>query len=91
MRLNVFSPGQLMEMRTPLHKARHLGQLSLSRDTGRAVLLYVENLIVLIASFLSECSVVMNSKEKTVKMCSGSCDTCPVSCTVRFQKEQIVL
>lgn len=91
MRLNLFSPGQLIEIRTPLHKARHLRQLSRPCDTTYMVLAlcWESHSSHLQSPF--ECFVVINSKEKTVKMCSASCDTYPVSRTVGFQKEQLVL
>lgn len=70
MRLNLFSTGQLIGIRTPLHKAWYLRQLSLSRDASQFT-----GFMLRISYFLSpfsfqECFVVINSKEKRFKMCS---------------------
>lgn len=79
MRLNLFSTGQLIGIRTPLHKAWYLRQLSLSRDTSQFT-----GFMLRISSFPSlfsfqKCFVVINSKEKRFKMCSTPRDTYPFS------------
>lgn len=92
MRLNLFSPGQLIEIRTPLHKASTPRQLSRPCDTTYMVLAlcWESHSSHLQSPF--ECFVVINSKEKTVKMCSASCDTYPVSRTAWIsRREQLVL
>ena len=73
MRLNLFSTGQLIEIRTPLHKAWYLRQLSLSRDTSQFTGFKLFCSSLLHSSFRS--ALVISSKEKRFQICSTSHST----------------